>query len=475
MTQPRVTCYRIGIRMGEPRMASLLTGQGRPGFYFRVLEEGEIGADDAIVKVAEGPERMTVAEVNALLYLPGHPRPQLERALRIPALSAGWRGSFQELLDAEASGRPLAGNPALSQAGPTAAPGFRPLRVARVTRESASVTSFVLEPTDGKPLAAARPGQFVVVRIRPAPAAPPLLRSYSLSGTPGQASYRISVKLESRGAASGYLCGEVHAGDVLDVSAPRGAFTLAAPGCGGRAVVLLSAGVGATPVLAMLHALAKEPSPPRVWWLYGARDSTEHPFATESRDALRAIPGSRSFVAYSRPRLQDRQGHDFDAPGHLGAAVFELLRLPRDADFYLCGPPSFLHDLTGALVAWGAPPQRVHTEVFGPGESRTPGVVGAAVRPPHPPAGAPGTGPNVSFTRSGLTVRWNPACKSLLELAEACDVPVRWACRTGVCHTCETGLVAGQVTYLPEPLEPPAQGNALLCCSRPAEDVDLDL
>ena len=243
-----------------------------------------------------------------------------------------------------------------------------------------------------------------------------------------------------------------------------------------RPVVLLSAGVGATPVLAMLHALAKEPSPPKVWWLYGARDSTEHPFANESRDVLRAIPDSRGFVVYSRPRPQDQQGRDFDTSGRIGVALLDQLGVPRDADFYLCGPASFLHDLTAALVAWGVPPQRVHTEVFGPGGSTTPGVVGAPVRAPHPPAAsAPGPGPSVSFARSGLTVRWDPACRSLLELAEACDVPVRWACRTGVCHTCETGIVSGHVTYLPEPLDPPAEGNALTCCSQPAGDVDLDL
>jgi len=475
VTQPRVTCYRVGIRLDEPAMASLLTGHGRPGFYLRVLEEGEIGADDEVVKVAEGPERMTVAEVNALLYLPGHPRPQLERALRIPALSEGWKGSFRELLDATTSGLPISGNPALGRAGPTAAPGFRTLRVARVTRESASVMSFVLEPTEKTPLAAALPGQFVVVRMRSAPEGAPLLRSYSLSSAPGQAQYRISVKLEQHGAASGYLHSRVHVGDLLDVSAPRGSFTLGTLGPNERPVVLLSAGVGATPVLAMLHALAKEPSPPKVWWLYGARDSTEHPFANESRDVLRAIPDSRGFVVYSRPRSQDQQGRDFDASGHIGVALLDQLGVPRDADFYLCGPASFLHDLTAALVAWGAPRQRVHTEVFGPGESQTPGVVGAPSRAPHPPAGAPGPGPSVSFARSGLTVRWDPACRTLLELAEACDVPVRWACRTGVCHTCETGLISGHVTYLPEPLDPPAEGNALTCCSRPAGDVDLDL
>ena len=405
--------------------------------------------------MVDGPEHMTVAEVNALLYLPGHPRAQLERALRIPALSEGWRESFRKLLDATARGLPVSGDPTRARAAP-ATQGFRRLRVTGVTRESSSVMSFVLEPTDKTSLTPALPGQFVVLRIRPTPTGPPLLRSYSLSSTPGQARYRISVKLEPHGAASGYLQSRVHVGDLLDVSAPRGSFTLGTPGPPARPVVLLSAGIGATPVLAMLHALAKETSPPEVWWLYGARDSTEHPFANESREALRAIPGSRSLVVYSRPRSQDQRGRDFDASGHIGVALFDHLDVPRNADFYLCGPASFLRDMTAALVTWGALPQRVHTEVFGPGESKTPGVVGARGRAPHPPAGAPGPGPSVSFTRSGLTVPWNPACRSLLELAEACDVPVRWACRTGVCHTCETGLISGHVTYLPEPLEPPA-------------------
>ena len=118
ITQPRVTCYRVGIRMQEPRMPSLLVARGRPGFYLRVLEEGEVGAGDAIVKVADGPERMTVAEANALLYLPGHPRQKLERALRIPAFSPGWRASFQTLLDAGRAERPSRGTPPLPRPDP---------------------------------------------------------------------------------------------------------------------------------------------------------------------------------------------------------------------------------------------------------------------------------------------------------------------------------------------------------------------
>jgi len=473
VTQPRVTCYRVGIRMDEPQMAALLVAHHRPGFYFRVLEEGEVSAGYEIVKVADGPERMTVAEIDALLYLPGHPRDQLERALRIPALSPGWQTSFQSLLAQQMSGKPLTGNPGLAPADQwrPSTPGFRSLRVSRIDRESSSVFSLTLAPIDAVPLAAALPGQFVVLRLRPKPDEPPLLRSYSLSNLSSPDAYRVSVKEEINGAGSSYLRSQVRLGDVLDVSTPRGSFTLR-PGKG--PVVLLSAGIGATPVLAMLHALAAEGSARMIWWLFGARNSMEHPFAQESRDLLRALPHGRSYVQYSRPRPEDRIGVDFDASGHLTAGL-EMLGVPLDADFYICGPTAFLRDITNGLAARGITADRVHREVFGPGESTTPGVVDAFHRPPHLPPGPSGSGPSVSFGRSGITTQWGPAYQTLLELAEACDVPVRWSCRTGVCHTCESGLVSGTVRYIPEPLEPPAPGNVLICCSKPLDSVVIDL
>lgn len=141
----------------------------------------------------------------------------------------------------------------------------------------------------------------------------------------------------------------------------------------------------------------------------------------------------------------------------------------------MSGPPTFTHDVTLGLAGWGITANRIHTEIFGPGPSVTPGVTEAPRRQPHMPAGPPGMGPLVSFARSGLNVRWDPAFQSLLELAEACDIPVRWACRTGVCHTCETGLVAGRVSYRPEPLDAPAVGNVLICCCQPQGDIAIDL
>jgi MOSC domain-containing protein YiiM/ferredoxin-NADP reductase len=484
VTQPRVTCYRLGIRMNEPRMPALLTSSGRPGFYLRVLQPGEVGAGDDVVKVGEGTERMTVAEINALLYSSNHPRDRLERALRIDALSPGWRASFDALLHSEtaAAGSGNAGLAPAAAAHP-AAPGFRSLVVAAIDHEAADVLSLTMQSPDSQPLRAALPGQYVVVRLYPRAGGPaasaeasapkPLYRSYSLSGPQSIDRYRISVKVEPHGAGGTYLREHVRAGAALDVSAPRGSFILQS---GERPVVLLSAGIGATPVLAMLHALAASRSRRPVWWLHGARDGQHHPFAAEVRRLMLALPQGRSYVCYSRPGSDDRTTEDFEATGHLSRAVFDAVGVPRDAEVYVCGPPRFMAEMKDGLATFGVAPERVNLELFNGSQSMTPGVVGAAARAPHLPKDDADTGPLVSFARSGIAAHWNaPSYQSILELAEACDVPVRWSCRTGVCHNCESGLVSGAVVYGPEPLDKPADGNLLVCCSQPLRDIVIDL
>jgi ferredoxin-NADP reductase/MOSC domain-containing protein YiiM len=470
VTQPRVTCYRVGIRMNEPRMPALLTSSGRPGFYLRVLQEGEVGSGDEIVKVGGAKERMTVAEINALLYSPDHPRDRLERALRVEALSPGWRSSFEALLQSQGSGN--AGLVPEAAAHPTS-PGFRSLAVEAIDQESADVLSLTMQSPNGQPLPTAMPGQYVVVRLQPNAGSPPLFRSYSLSGPLSTERYRISVKIEPNGAAGTYLREHVRVGDALDVSSPRGSFILQA---GERPVVLLSAGIGATPVLAMLYALAAARLTRQVVWLHAARDREHHPFADEVRRLMHALTNGRSYVCYSRPGSADKIGKDFDATGHLSRSVFDAARVPRDADVYLCGPNRFMTDMKEELRTLGVAPERIHAEIFNGSESMTPGVVGATTRAPHLPKDNASTGPLVSFARSGIAAHWNAsAYQSILELAEACDVPVRWSCRTGVCHNCESGLVSGAVVYGPEPLDKPADGNLLVCCSQPIRDVVIDL
>jgi len=469
VTQPRVTCYRVGIRMNDPRIPALLVSHHRPGFYFRVLEEGDVEAGDEIIKLGAGPEQMSVAEADALLYLPGHTRQKLLRALRIPALSPGWQASFRALLEGESG----SGNAGLAITSPPPAwPGFRRLTVTAITRESDSVISVRLEDPKITPLPAARPGQYLTLRVSPDEQQRSVLRNYSLSGPPGAGHYRIAVKREQGGAASGYLHTRLAVGDELDIAAPRGTFILDrtdAP------VLLISVGIGATPVLAMLQALAEGNSDREIWWLHGARNSRDHSFAAEARVLLASLPNVRTHVCYSRPGPDDLQGRDFDGTGHLTPSLLADLEPPRDAEAYLCGPTPFMEGISAGLAAMGIDAARIHTEPFGPAPGLTPGIAATPARTPHPPAGQAGNGPTVEFARSDLAVPWSSDYASLLELAEACDVPVSWSCRTGVCHNCETTLIAGKVEYAPDPVEPPAEGSALICCSQPRDDIVLDL
>ncbi|HWD02929.1 MAG TPA: MOSC domain-containing protein [Amycolatopsis sp.] len=454
VTQPRVTCYRVGLRLGEPELPSLLVAHHRPGFYFRVLREGRVEAGDEIVKTRTGPGALSVADTDALLYLPDKDAAKLRVAAEIPALSPGWRQSFEELLDAGAT-----------PPGP-AWDGFRPLRVRVVEPESATVSSVYLEAEDGEALPAALPGQYVTVRVTGA-ATPAPVRSYSLSSAPGSTGYRISVKRE--GVASTYLTTRVGAGELLEVAAPRGDFVL---GAGSGPVLLVSAGIGVTPVLAMLHELAAQAPPREVWWIHGARGPGEHPLAAEAKRLLAKLPAAREHVFYSRASAAERAAAGA-REGRLTKDTLAELGLPTDATAYLCGPAAFLTDLTAALTSAGLDASRIHTELFGALDAITPGLVGSAARPPHPPEGPAGTGPTVTFARSGISASFPGG--SLLELADACDVPARWSCRTGVCHMCVTPVLSGSVDYAPAPLEPPPAGQALLCCSTPHTDLVLDM
>jgi ferredoxin-NADP reductase/MOSC domain-containing protein YiiM len=464
VTQPRVTCFRVGMRLGEPNMAALLVAHRRPGFYLRVLTEGQVQAGDKIEKVADGPERMTVAEIDALLYLPHRDPAALRRALRIPALSRGWQASLRELL--EATGRQPAAAASIVQ---PAWPGFRRLRVRDIVAESGTVASIQLEAEDGAPLPPARPGQYLTLRLAEA-GHPAPVRNYSLASAPGAARYRIGVKREPRGLVSGYLHDSLRPGAVIDAAAPRGEFVLQD---GANPILLVSAGVGVTPVLAMLHALAEQHTEREVWWLHATRRPDEHAFAAEAHDLLTTLPHAHEHVFYSAasPTEPLRTGA---IAGRLTAAALARLDLPPGASAYLCGPPAFMTDIRKALAARDI--TDIHTELFGAFDAINPGVRKRASVAPHLPAGPPGAGPLVTFTRSGLTVPFNnTADRNILELAEACDVPTRWSCRTGVCHTCATPLLTGQVSYQPSPLEQPGERSVLICCARPDSDLVLDM
>ncbi len=464
VTQPRVTCFRVGMRVGEPQLASLLVAHHRPGFYLRVLTEGHVQSGDEIVRTARGRHALTVAEVDALLYLPGHDLERLTDAVDVPALSPGWRDSFRGMITAGAGTRP-AGVAVVATPSWT---GFRPLIVADVVSESATVTSFRFTG-DGR-LPDYEAGQFLTLRI-PAAGSPVPVRTYSLSDGPAGGSYRISVKHESHGLVSSFLATTLRRGDRIDAAAPRGAFVL---DDGNTTVLLVSAGIGQTPVLAMLHHLASEGSPREVWWIHTTHDLETHAFAAEVAALVERLPAARSVVYYTTP---DRpvDGTAGVRTGRLTADVLAGLHLPVDATAFVCGPPRFMDDVSAALVRVGIPAERVHTERFGSRAPINPGVVGAVTVSPHQPSGPPGTGPGVTFARSGITTSWSAGYGSVLELAEACDVPTQWSCRGGVCHTCVTAVLSGTASYRTPPLEPPGDDELLICSATPTKDLVLDL
>ncbi len=454
VTQPRVTCFRVGMRLNEPRMPNLLVSQHRPGFYFRVISEGVVRAGDDIVRTRRGRHELTVADVDALLYLPKRNVELLRKAVDVPALSPGWQQSFRDLLaeSGSAAAPPIAVEPPWV--------GFRPLRVTDIHRESPQVLSIHLESADHTALPPPLPGQYLPVRLAGA-AEPAPLRSYSLSGDPGAGVYRISVKREDHGLVSRWLHDNAQPGSVIEAAAPRGDFYLTE---GGEPVVLLSAGIGATPVLAMLHALSAARSGRDVWWVHSTRNPRTLVFAQEVAALIDSLPHARERVVYT------------ETQGRLNQESIAALGLPSAATAYLCGPTQFMADARDCLIAVGFEPECIHSELFGALPSINPGVVETGEhKAPHQPAGAPGPGPAVTFARSGLTVNWSPDYASILDLADACEVPTRFSCRSGVCHVCVTGVVAGTTTYVQPPLEAPWEGEVLICSAAPGGDLVLDL
>ena len=468
VTQPRVTCYRVGIRLDDPRIPALLVSHRRPGFYLRVLEEGEVQAGDEILELARGPERMTVAEADALLYLPGHPRRQLLRALRIPALSPGWQESFRALLDAG----PGAGNAGLVVASPPPAwPGFRPLAVTDIERESDSVISIRLEDPDGAPLPAARPGQFLTVRVplrrRAAAAAPELLplRPARRRLLPDRRQARARRRRER-----------------LPPRAPP----RRRPARDRRAARHLRPRRDRRARPARQRRRRRHPGPrhaPRarrgafreeIWWLHGARSGRDHSFAAEARALLASLPNARTTSATAaRTRTTSRAATSTPRAGspRRCSPGSSLRATPRRTSAARRG--SWRRSAPASPRSASTPPTSTPSR-----SGRPPGSLPGSRRPRHgrrTARGRPRERPDGRVRAQQPRRPWSDDFGSLLELAEACDVPVRWSCRTGVCHNCETTLVAGAVDYDPDPVEPPAEGSALICCSRPHDDLVLDL
>ncbi|HYG88024.1 MAG TPA: pyridoxamine 5'-phosphate oxidase family protein [Azospirillum sp.] len=344
----------------------------------------------------------------------------------------------------------------------------RPFVVTRIEDESPTIRSFHLEPADGDGVANHRPGQFLPVALPVPGRGEPVRRSYTLSDAPNGRSYRITVKRE--GVASSWLHDAARIGTTLHVQAPRGAFTLDPDSR--RPIVLLSAGVGITPMIALLNDLMRAAGERvrhpgrRVWFIHGARHGGEHAFGRHVRDLARRRPALAVHVRYSVPRAQDVPGRDYDSAGRIDADLLRSLLPLDDYDVYLCGPPGFMQDLYDTLLTLGVRDERIHAEAFGPARLR---------RRSTAPTMAVRQSASVAFLRSGVTCAWDPAKGTLLDLAEAAGIAAPFDCRSGSCGTCAARLTEGAVTY-PTPVAAAAGGMALICSALPAaERVAIDL
>ena len=468
VSQPRIPCFKLAIKMGIEGFQNRFLESGRVGFYLRVLEEGEVGAGDEVVLVRSEPGGMTVREVSNLLYFDKENLEATRRALHVPALAHGWKGSFAKRL---------------AKAGPgsESRKGFRNFVVERKVAESETITSFHLAPEDGAPLPEFLPGQFLTLELDIPGRPSPVLRTYSISDRPNPDSYRLSIKQEPApadapelpaGVSSNYFGDQVEVGATLRVGAPRGKFHL--DPAGERAVVLLSAGVGLTPMVSMLNTIVHGGAGRAVWFVHGSRNGREHAMGAHVRRLAQEHENVHVHIRYSQPDPDDVEGREFDSRGRVDIGLLKQVLSFGDYDFFLCGPTPFMRSLYCGLLSLGLSESRIHYEFFGPGsiltdESRPRGATEGSTAAAELSGGA-----EVRFARSGVTAAWDPACESILDLAERQGLSPAYSCRSGICHTCMCELTEGEVEYPDEPLDPPEPGRVLICCATPKTDLVLE-
>lgn len=339
------------------------------------------------------------------------------------------------------------------------ASAWRPFKVVEIADETASIRSLRLAPADGAGSAPHAAGQHLPVRIRPASEAAPLIRSYTLSSAPSDPAYRISVK--KQGVASHHLH-DLAVGDLIEARAPTGGFTLDA--LESRPAVLLGAGVGVTPMIAMLRHIVYEGLRKRrvrpTWFFQSARARADLAFEAEIAELVAASQGAVRWVRVLSDPGDAAPGADHDAAGRIDMALLQATLPFGDHDFYLCGPQPFMQSVHDGLRQLNVQDGRIHAEAFGPS-----GLVRAMDTAAATVAEAP---VKIAFLASGKEAQWTPRAGSLLDLAESRGLTPEAGCRVGACGTCATRIIAGEVAYPAPPTFAPAQGEALICCARPA-------
>jgi ferredoxin-NADP reductase len=354
--------------------------------------------------------------------------------------------------------------------------GYRKFSVAKKARECDDVCAFYLKPHDGKPLPPFKPGQYLTFELDIPGRDKPVVRCYSLSDGPHRSEYyRVTIKKEKcpanrpelpPGVASSYFLDTIKEGDILNVKAPTGHFSLDTTKT--NPIVLIAGGVGVTPLLCMAHAIAASGSKREAWFFFGVRNGQEHIHKAELQQLAADHENIHLHVCYSRPGPSDVKGRDYQHEGRVSIDLLKQVLPSNNFEYFLCGSGAFMKDLTDGLEAWGVPEKEVHFEAFGP----------ATVKKKAAPLTTSETSflskVQVTFGRSGKVVRWEPSAGNLLEFAQAQGVRIESGCCAGSCGSCLVAIKSGAVHYLKPPDAEPEQGACLTCICRPEGDLVLD-
>ena len=360
--------------------------------------------------------------------------------------------------------------------------GFRQFKVGKIVEESNLVKSFYLIPADGKPLDTFLPGQFLTFRIDLPDKTKPVLRTYSLSSGPEQNNaYRVSIKREVSedsngnipdGLISNWFHDHISVGAQLLIRSPRGKFYRDPDS--DRPAALISAGIGITPMLSMLHSISRCENPPETFFVHGARNSECHSMKTEVLKLTSGHENITNLFFYSRPLASDKVGNDYHFNGRMNCDRLKSILPNNDFDFFLCGPGNFIESLYSCLLLWGVPDENIHFESFGPASAfRRKEVLDKVLREESETVEKSNF--DISFVKSGKSVSWDDTFESILEFAEAQGLEPDFGCREGMCHTCECGLLKGKVKYTDAEVDPGLESTVLICSSIPVTDLEIDL
>lgn len=341
---------------------------------------------------------------------------------------------------------------------------FRDFIITRIVVESTTIKSFYLKPNDKELLEGYLPGQFIAVRVKPVKGENEQIRNYTLSDSPGKDYYRITTKREEHGIVSNYFHDKLNEGDIVEVSKPSGNFHLI-PG-NSNPVVLLSGGVGITPMLSMLEFITEKEAAKKVFFLHSSLNKDVQPVFHRLKEIESNNKNLYLSIHHTYPNSDEIQDIDFNYKGMISKKYLSLVLPKTESDYFLCGPTMFMEAMYQNLIALGVKEEKINYEYFGEGKRLgSQPLIQKSVSKSY----------KVRFTKSDVEVDWDDPNQSILEVAEANGLSPVFSCRMGTCSSCESRLLNGNIEYDPEPFMDPTKGKIFICCAKPTSDVEIEL